>query len=460
MTTASGSGSTHPPPLGTPRFTRDGFESSSLLRLLERPASLDGDSIGAFLQLGYFLRDATPFDEIRFAGSHLPPPPPPFDGSSEDAIDAVDATLRSVLDRLPRAPEVHLLSGGRDSRHLLFALAAVDRLPSRCLTIAPSTGDPDWIAASRVARAMGIPHELVTARRTNRDYGHAHASATELCADEHRWLMPLAERLRDCDGPVVDGMLSDVFLNTAGTPSDANEPQPGAESLGRRCWRLPDARAALERGELAGLAAAALALGAPLSPDAIAIAERLLGIRIADRASVERRIGDSFRQLESEPNPIAAWVTSHRGRRETLLFPRGICRNIAMVTPFGGGDLMQLVRSLPWRMVFERPFHDELVRRRYPDAPLLPFAQSSRGRGRRYIPRSLRAMGGWVGERLDDRDVFSSTERRQLVGFESMAGRGRTQWLRSLCAVIRSERYRMRCLELDERLLGPRSAAS
>ena len=67
MTTASGSGSTHPPPLGTPRFTRDGFESSSLLRLLERPASLDGDSIGAFLQLGYFLHDATPFDEILFA---------------------------------------------------------------------------------------------------------------------------------------------------------------------------------------------------------------------------------------------------------------------------------------------------------------------------------------------------------------------------------------------------------
>lgn len=460
MTTASGNGSMQPPPLGTPRFIRDGIQSGSLLNLLDRPASLDGDSIGVFLQLGYFLHDATPFDEIRFAGSHLPPAPPPFEGSPEDAIDAVDAALRVALDRLPRAPEVHLLSGGRDSRHLLFALAAVDRLPSRCLTIAPSTGDPDWIAASRVAQAMGIPHELVATRRTDRDYGHAHASATELCADEHRWLMPLAERLRDFDGPVVDGMLSDVFLNTAGTPSLAEDPQPGSEFLGRRCWRLHDAQAALGRGDLAGLAAAALALGAPLPPDAIAIAERLLDIRIADRASVERRIGDSFRQLDAEPNPVATWVARHRGRRETLLFPRGMCRNTAMVTPFGGGDLMQLVRSLPWRMVFERPFHDELVRRRYPDAPLLPFAQSSPGPGRRYLPRSLRAMGGWVGERLDERSVFSSTERRLLVGFGSMAGRGRMQWLRSLCAVGRSERYRMRCLELDERLLGPRSAAS
>src|SRR5262245_48488621 len=126
--------------------------STSIVRLLEAGASPDLDEAGlaAFLRLGFFLGEDTPFLEIRA----LPPSAVlqwgnvdsvvsgpltttrPDNSTRDGAIDGYISLFRdAVRRRQPSRPNVAVpLSGGRDSRHILLELCEQGLRPDFCLT--------------------------------------------------------------------------------------------------------------------------------------------------------------------------------------------------------------------------------------------------------------------------------------------------------------------------------------
>src|SRR5262249_18990611 len=126
--------------------------STSTVRLLEAGAStvLDEAGLAAFLRLGFFLGEDTPFLAIRA----LPPSAilewrngelavsgditiTKHDRLSRDAaIDGYISLFRAAIRRRqPSKPNVAVtLSGGRDSRHILLELCEQGLRPDFCLT--------------------------------------------------------------------------------------------------------------------------------------------------------------------------------------------------------------------------------------------------------------------------------------------------------------------------------------
>lgn len=153
--------------------------SPSLPALLTRgaPRELDYSALAVFFRLGYFLGESTPFRAIHA----LPPhaqfkwnkggvnctaeyPKIGWSGLSRDeAIEAyIELFAAAVRRRVPKESNGVLLSGGRDSRHIVFELCRQGRAPDLVSTIEVPRND-DLEMARSVAKRLSIPHRWVPA---------------------------------------------------------------------------------------------------------------------------------------------------------------------------------------------------------------------------------------------------------------------------------------------------------
>ncbi|MEJ2745717.1 MAG: hypothetical protein P8123_08560, partial [bacterium] len=218
--------------------------SDSIIELIKHgaPVSLDDAAISVFLRMGFYIGDDTPFKEIRAV-----PPGTRMRWSAEKGlrIDWVDRKphgsegahmtraaavqrfgelFQSAMEKLlPDASDrIALpLSGGRDSRHILFALLRSNSVPDCCVTARhiPPRPDEDAIIASGMARFLKIPHKILPQKGRLLHNEMVKNKLTNLCADEHSWLLPLREFLRDSaftisyDGIGGDVLTSCTYLN-------------------------------------------------------------------------------------------------------------------------------------------------------------------------------------------------------------------------------------------------------
>ena len=130
--------------------------------------------------------------------------------SRDAAIDAYIELFRQAIRRRRPMDEnfVVPLSGGRDSRHILFTLCHVGWRPRFAVTIPryPPRAPEDERVAALVAAAAGVEHRLL-----RQDAPRLHAELrknwlTKLCADEHAWYMDLIDYLQANATTVYDGM--------------------------------------------------------------------------------------------------------------------------------------------------------------------------------------------------------------------------------------------------------------
>src|SRR6185503_4847645 len=126
--------------------------------------------------LGFFLGDDTPFRSIRtlpaggtliwedgevsLSGGYRFVPPQRL--SRDAAIDGFVELFREAMRRRPPAGDevVVPLSGGRDSRHILFELCESGRRPTYTVTIPryPPRASEDERLAPLIARELGVRH--------------------------------------------------------------------------------------------------------------------------------------------------------------------------------------------------------------------------------------------------------------------------------------------------------------
>jgi hypothetical protein len=101
-------------------------------------------------------------------------------------------------------------TGGRDSRHILLELCVAGVRPAFCISAARyGPGNNDVEVASTLARALGLDHVVPQPPRRLEAELQKNL-ATSFCADEHGWLMPLAEYLNGRSLSIYDGVAGDV----------------------------------------------------------------------------------------------------------------------------------------------------------------------------------------------------------------------------------------------------------
>lgn len=141
---------------------------------------------------------------------------------TDEILDRIGAQLRSV-----DGPINPMLSGGRDSR-LLTAMALRERAASgeggddiTAWTTSSDIGTSmEELVAAKVAAALGIRQHIVAARSDAfAEDVAAYARTVEYMASFHIWLMPVARRLSDAPGTILDGLGGGVFLG-GGFPDD------------------------------------------------------------------------------------------------------------------------------------------------------------------------------------------------------------------------------------------------
>lgn len=339
--------------------------SNRLTEVLARCSAwvrLDEDAIAAFLRLGFFLDDDTPFDGIKafppgscaqWDGERLQIDTRERDSPATPSVsvrDHMQAYAGLFADAMARrkaqGPVLLPLSGGRDSRHVLFELCRSERPPSRCITaeLPPPRSNEDMVVARELCRRFSIPHETVV-------QGSAHIQAaarknllTSYCCDEHTWAMPLVDRINREQATLYDGIGGDVL--SAGLFS--TEHRVRLARAGRAEELAVDLLGDNEAGWRVALT--------PKSQDRYAF----------DRAVAT--VAASVRPHLDTPNPIASFFFWNRTRREIALYSFGMYRNDSVVfAPFLDHALFDYLMGLPAELLLDKQFHTRTIEAAYPE---------------------------------------------------------------------------------------------
>jgi asparagine synthetase B (glutamine-hydrolysing) len=341
--------------------------SPSLPTLIKRgaPTELDYEALAVFFRLGYFLGESTPFHAIRAL-----PPNVQFtwnkdevscvaeypkigwsDLSRDQAVDAyVDLFAASIRRRIPEGKNGVLLSGGRDSRHILLELCRQGRAPNLVGTAGIATSD-DLEVAQYIAEYFAIPQHWVPQSNPSLVRECRNLYETNFCSFEHSWILNLRDDLIEKVPCVWDGLAGDV-LSAGLYMSDT--------LLGfYRTGSLVELARHLAGGEDKFLKA----LLRPSQYDLVSNEVALEAIRI------------ELRRHESAPNPIGSYIFWNRTRRVVALSPYALFRQFKVYSPFLDHKLFDLLASIPGETFVNHQFHDDVIARAYSEWAHLPFAR-------------------------------------------------------------------------------------
>lgn len=355
-------------------YCRDGEigVSPSIPRLIREgaPTELDDAGLAVFLRLGFFIGEDTPFKHIRalppdallewdgslrlLSGGYAPGKPQPAI-SRDKAIDTYIALFRqSIQRRLP--PDGHFalpLSGGRDSRHILFELLHNGCRPERCVTARhyPPRSNEDARVAAALTHELDLPHVVLEQKESWFKAEYRKNLITNLCADEHAWYMVAADYLAENFQVVYDGIAGDV--------------------LSAGLFITPELLKLFESGQSADIA------DELLQDQNEGTLKSLLTPGMHARFGRERAVSHLQSEIEKHlgaPNPVGSFFFWNRTRREIALVPYGLLGSLPKVfSPYLDHDLYDFLVSLPAAMLADHTFHSDTLRRAYPQYAQIPY---------------------------------------------------------------------------------------
>ncbi|MGH7585188.1 MAG: hypothetical protein ACREMH_02980 [Gemmatimonadales bacterium] len=359
---------------------------------------LDDDALAVFLRFRNFIGEDTPFRQVR----SLPPGATLRWSQGVTRLDALGplqfepeaggrrrrqpeypAVLREAISRALSAAPGRLalpLSGGLDSRLMLFSMLDLGVTPELCVTLRhhPPRTDLDVELAAEIAAEVGIPHVVLGQNGDRLGQQLGNLSRTHLCTHEHAWYRPLPEFLA--------AQRFDTFLDGIG-----GELQPEPILSTQRVNHL------IDEGCLADGVAKALVedyLPALVSPPMLR------------RWSPERAHAHLVRHarlFEGDANPWGHFRFYARTRRTVALMPWGLhSTGILGLAPFLDKAVVELLGPIPWRELADRTFRREILAHAFPQYRVRPNEEAdfSSERGRREILAYGRAVARWAGPRL------------------------------------------------------------
>jgi hypothetical protein len=338
---------------------------------LGAPTQLNYSALAVFVRLGFFLNEQTPFEGIkavppgaslewRDGQLRITSQTPVVSAQNLSRADAIDAYIslfqEAIRRRLPCDENFAvLLSGGRDSRHILLELLSAGFNPKFALTVRcmPPKYNSDVEIANRICEETNIS-QVVLDHADNVFLAEARKNMlTNFCSPEHAWLMPAVDYLNwsKCH-TAYDGIGGDVLSN-------------GLYLTHRRLDLM-------EKGLFYDLANELLG------------DERRFGLlkltehTKLDRLTALRMVASELEKHANNPNPIGSFIFWNRTRRHIALSPYALFHSTQTVfSPYLDHNLYDFFASLPARMMVDPTFHDDAISKAYPRYAHIPYATSS-----------------------------------------------------------------------------------
>lgn len=352
--------------------------SPSIFQLIAHGAEPENDQVAlaVFHRIGCFVGNDTPFRSIRTLppGGQLgwengalqitggrPPAPKESNLNREQAIEAMIEVPRAGIKRLLaqwQEPITMPLSGGRDSRHILLEMMHQGRRPDTCVTFHHGGGtfNNEAQSARAITTRAGVHHTILGYRRKRlRDSVRA-LLISQLCADEHRQMMPLHDFFVGRNSASFDGIGGDILT----TP---DEKTVGLVAMARR-------------GDYTGMAREIATGHSKIisRPGHEGGAGKIYSADL-EEAAIDR-FATELRQHDDAVNPYQSFWFWNRSRREISLVSTAIMGNARTVLcPYLEPDMVELCMSLPWEVAQDRKLHDTAIQRAYPDYADIPFAE-------------------------------------------------------------------------------------
>ena len=349
--------------------------STSLVTVTEfiGQVSTDFPAVACFMRLGFFIENDTPFKEITTI-------PPNYNGTllginftnirqtsyprfSECALRGAvlerhygEAFRASIRTRAAHGDLIHPLSGGRDSRHILFELLADRRRPRYCITadLPPSRDLEDTRIARLLCERLGLEHRTVPLSKTYFQDLLEKNKATSLCADEHTWAMPLARQISMVDCTIFDGIGGDV--------------------LSAGLFSTPDRIVQFRSGRLDELANNLLGdneafLETSLEPNFLSLISRSIATE---------RLVKVLNEFRDFINPVAGFFFWNRTRREIAQYSLGLYgHNVRVQMPFLEMETFGMLSGLSAELLSDKNFHTRTIARMHPELSDIPYTKSS-----------------------------------------------------------------------------------
>lgn len=377
--------------------------SDSLSEILRLGVSrtFDDGAIAAFLRLGFFLGEDTPFRAIRAfpAGGRLTwsagdglrvehriPGCEIREIGRREAITGYIERFRAAIARsLPEGEERTCLplSGGRDSRHIAFELHRRGFRPGLVVTQRHPANHPDddHEVAQEVARELGWPIEVIAPTEEVLRAELEKNRLFECMTDEHTWFVPGAARIRAAgmEG-MYDGIGGDVLSNGL---------------FCREEW-VRD----LGRGRLDAFMDAVRTSGA--SEDALRVLLKEPYRRRWSWDLARQRIRHELSRHLGDENPAHRFFFWNRTRREIAPIMCRYLTGTEVITPYLDREVFDWLWHLPYRVMADRRMHDEAIAVAFPQFAHLRYeakpAPSWPGlHGRRLLGGMRRHTGFWRG---------------------------------------------------------------
>ncbi|MBL4603886.1 MAG: hypothetical protein JKY84_14165 [Emcibacteraceae bacterium] len=347
--------------------------STAPLELLElcKVKELDTAAIAVFLRMEMFLGDMTPFKGIKV----LPPgislkydvnglsitqdamakEGAKSDISLDDAIIKFGELFQKAVDKYKDAglKKIGLpLSGGRDSRHILFALDKAKLDVDTALTTMAQAPKPDQdaIIAQEVTKELGINHVLFDQPAISLEQELEKNEVTNFMSLHHSWIVPVANHLEENGfDAIYDGICG-------GTLS-------AGEFLTKNRYDLYKAGKYEE-----------------IVDDVIGddgYLEKMIGeenYKIFNRELAVKTYAAELEKQKDFRNPIAMfslWNLSRRsGAASSWMILQRKCHVFA---PFLDPEVFEFLTSLPVEYFLDHNFHTKAISKFYPQYAHLPY---------------------------------------------------------------------------------------
>ncbi|WP_020679712.1 hypothetical protein [Marinobacterium rhizophilum] len=381
--------------------------SSSIVPILRSGIQLipDYPGLSVFLRLGYFVGNDTPFRDVKL----LPPNSTLYwtngklsiesgniDGcfqnqsvkSYEEALEGYRYYFSAAIrKRSPENEEFILpLSGGRDSRHILFELYHQGFRPERCVTLQyrpPATNEDERIARL-ICDRLHLNHDIVEHPKSWFDAVFADLSQTNYCGGGHSWVLPLLEYyVNRGQNTLYDGLAGDVIST--------------GHTLNRKKVEL-----FLER-DYDNLAVELLNEASYEAFNRIALKSDFYR-EISFDAAVEHLKAEIIKH-ENCNNPALSYTFWNRTRRAVASIPYSIFSSIQKVhCPFIDHDFFDFCTGIPNYITMGTDFHDDVIRTSYPCLADIPYENKSKKsiydrNSRRYYRKSVIDFTNYVFRR-------------------------------------------------------------
>ena len=348
--------------------------SSSIRKLLEfvGDIKLDENAFALFLRLGSLIGEDTIFSSIRA----VPPgsvltwkngdlkidskgiiETKPIRISRREAMETYAELFQKAIEKTAPTAEKFIvpLSGGRDSRHISFALCKANRRPSACVTILhpPPRANEDARIARQVCEALNLEHILLEQKRPrfaaetdkNRRFGFT--------VYEHAWFLAMADFIDENPHAVYDGIAGDVL--SAG------------HFLTEKRLKL------FQQGKFEELADDILEVEGYLP--------KLLSKDLYRTYSREKAVNHFIKELTrhaGQPNPVGSLFFWNRTRRCIAPGPfllLGDSTNVIM--PYLETDVFDFLAALPVEIFLDHRFHTETIAFAFPEYAQIPYEEKT-----------------------------------------------------------------------------------